>query len=221
MAGRVPRMRTPKFRQLVGSRNGLQLESTNTANLLADIVKAIGTAPSTGGGSSPAVAGVYPITYVATGAEGASFMVPTGVTIDASYVVAWAPAGIQNVPLLDLPTGVGDRTSTAFRVLISGELLAAGEKLMFLVVVTPNTTMRTITYAVTGTEGTDFIVPIGATLASDEYSILWSPAGLTTIPLLDLPAGPANRTTTGFRVLVAGALTTGDTLTFFVFEQGA
>ena len=217
MAGRVPRMQTPNARQLVGTRGGIRLEQNN-ASLIASLTKVVAaaTTPST---VLPSV-GVFVVTYVATGAEGPNFMVPIGSTLpSASYAVAWAPSGIQNVPLLDLPNGVGDRTTTSFRVLIGGLPLAVGETFVFIVFETTNTSARIVSYIATGAEGTDFIVPIGALLADDDYALVCSPTGLTTIPLLDLPTGPANRTTSGFRVLVVGgAITPGDTFTFFLFE---
>lgn len=77
--------------------------------------------------------GLQIVTYTATGIEGTSFMVPLPeARADASYSVVWAPQGVTNVPLLDLPQNPGDRTTTAFRVL-TAEQLAAGEKLHFWV----------------------------------------------------------------------------------------
>ena len=78
-----------------------------------------------------------------------------------------------------------------------------------------------INYVATGSEGTDFNVPIGQTLANDTYGVAWAPAGVvTSVPVIDLPnilAG--DRTTTQFRVLLAAAFTAGDHVTFFVFPN--
>jgi hypothetical protein len=79
---------------------------------------------------------------------------------------------------------------------------------------------RVVTYTATGAEGTDFMVDIGATLAADDYEVLWSPAGVTNLPILDLPTALAgDRTTTQFRVVLADALAADDVLKFFVMEQ--
>lgn len=217
MAGRVPRMRRPASRQLVGTRGGVRLDAS--PGLTARQVKDIVIANSSSSASSGDANDIHIVVYTATGAEGASFMVPIGATMDdTSYNVAWAPGGIQNVPLLDLPNASGDRTTTQFKVLIGGMPLAAGEVLVFIVFPLTTNTARIVSYTVTGAEGSDFNVGIGATLSNDEYGLIWSPTGLTTVPLLDLPT--ADRTTTSFRVLVTGgALTVGDKLTFFVFEK--
>lgn len=125
MAGRVPRMRTPRTRQLVGT-SGIRLETIEpaTTKALVEAVEVI-----SGISASQRV-----VTYTATGTEGADFMVPIGATLaTASYAVMWSPAGVTNLPLLDLPTGAGDRTTTHFRVLVGGELLQAGDTLTFVI----------------------------------------------------------------------------------------
>lgn len=66
---------------------------------------------------------------------------------------------------------------------------------------------------------TDFVVPIGTTMANDTYALLWAPQGISSLPALDLPnilAG--DRTTTQFRVQ-SSALTSGDKLTFVVIPS--
>lgn len=79
---------------------------------------------------------------------------------------------------------------------------------------------RVVTYTATGAEGTDFNVSIGATLAADDYELTWAPAGVAALPILDLPSALAgDRTTSQFRVLVGDALTAGDVLKFFIWEQ--
>lgn len=79
---------------------------------------------------------------------------------------------------------------------------------------------RTVTYTATGSEGTDFMVSIGATLQSDEYTVLWSPRGVVeSVPVLDLPnSAGSDRTTTQFRVTTATDLTVGDVLVFVILE---
>jgi hypothetical protein len=78
---------------------------------------------------------------------------------------------------------------------------------------------RVVTYTATGGEGTDFTVPIGATLAADDYEVFFSPGGVTNLPVLDMPTALAgDRTTTGFRVTTADVLTVGDILKFLIVE---
>jgi hypothetical protein len=79
---------------------------------------------------------------------------------------------------------------------------------------------RVVTYTATGAEGTDFFVPIGATLAADDYEMWWAPAGVTALPIIDLPTGSAtDRKTTEFRVLAGDAITAGAVIKFFIQEQ--
>jgi hypothetical protein len=79
---------------------------------------------------------------------------------------------------------------------------------------------RVVTYTATGVEGVDFMVDIGATLASDEYEVgLLGTAGAANFPVLDYPNALAgDRTTTQFRVLSAATLTAGDILKFQIVE---
>ncbi len=72
-----------------------------------------------------------------------------------------------------------------------------------------------VRYTATGTEGVDFVVPIGLTLPSAGYGLSWAPAGMAAIPAVDLPV--AGRTTNSFRVLINAALTAGDVILFTVF----
>lgn len=74
-----------------------------------------------------------------------------------------------------------------------------------------------VVYTATGVEGTDFVVPIGATLDDNAYAVLWAPSGVTNIPVPDFPSAPGDRTTTQFRVKTADVLTAGDKLTFVLF----
>jgi hypothetical protein len=82
-------------------------------------------------------------------------------------------------------------------------------------------TTRIISYTATGAEGTDFNVPIGATLAADTYNVgLLGTAGSANFPVLDFPNALAgDRTTTQFRVLSAATLTAGDILKFLLIEE--
>ncbi len=79
---------------------------------------------------------------------------------------------------------------------------------------------RIITYTATGAEGVDFMVPIGTTLATDEYEVgLFGIAGAANFPILDFPSALAgDRTTSQFRVLSAATLTAGDVLKFQLVE---
>jgi hypothetical protein len=79
-----------------------------------------------------------------------------------------------------------------------------------------------VTYTATGLEGTYFLVPIGQTLATSDYEIVWSPRGVVSVvPMVDLPDEPGDRTTTFFRVVTADVLTEGDKLVFILFEATA
>jgi len=78
---------------------------------------------------------VQRVTYTATGAEGTDFFVTIGVTMAAdTYDVFPAAKGVTSVPIIDCPDTLGtDRTTTTFRVL-TADVLTAGEKIAFLVV---------------------------------------------------------------------------------------
>ena len=78
-----------------------------------------------------------------------------------------------------------------------------------------------VNYVGTGLEGSDFVVPIGATAADLLYAITWASAGGTSggdskqtsgVEVLDLPI--ADRTTTQFRVVLGQPLAAGDKLQF-------
>ncbi len=78
---------------------------------------------------------------------------------------------------------------------------------------------RLVTYTATGSEGTDFFVPIGATLSADTYALMWCASDVTIVPVASLPtAAGSDRTTTQFRVTTADSLTSGDVLHFLLFE---
>jgi hypothetical protein len=70
------------------------------------------------------------ITYTATGAEGTSFLVPIGQTLNGtSYEIVWSSNGVGSVPVLDLPDT--DKSTTQFRVNLA-DVLTAGDKLVFV-----------------------------------------------------------------------------------------
>lgn len=79
-----------------------------------------------------------------------------------------------------------------------------------------------VDYTGTGGEGTDFTVPINATMADDDYAVTWSSAGGSSgdgtqtsgVEVVDIPI--ASRTTTAFRVVLGSALAAGDELQFVV-----
>jgi len=87
----------------------------------------------------------------------------------------------------------------------------------------PSKGFVTVLYTATGSEGSDFMVSIGVTMTNNQYQVLWGPRGdLQNVPLIDLPEGPGNRTTTEFRVLVGGlGLAAGEKLVFIVFGDVA
>lgn len=88
----------------------------------------------------------------------------------------------------------------------------------------PGSVFRTFSlrYVATGSEGTDFDVPLGSTMADTSYSVTCSSAGGvrgdgTESSGVDVPDMPvAGRTTTEFRVLLGQALASGDILEFTV-----
>ena len=73
--------------------------------------------------------------YTATGLEGSDFSVAiSGAALPTDvYELYWAPKGVAQIPVVDLPdTLVGDRTTTTFRVITSANL-TAGDILSFLI----------------------------------------------------------------------------------------
>jgi len=85
-----------------------------------------------------------------------------------------------------------------------------------------NAALVNVVYVATGAEGTDFMVPIGATMRDALYGVYWSPMGVTFVPVPDLPnAIGTDRTTATFRVLVSAPLTAGDKLAFLVVEAAS
>lgn len=78
--------------------------------------------------------------------------------------------------------------------------------------------LAVVNYTASGTEGTNFLVPIGSVLATSDYEITWSTKGVASVPVLDFPDGPGDRTTSYFRVYAADVLTEGDRLVFVLHE---
>lgn len=76
------------------------------------------------------------VDYTIDGTEansGLDFYVPIGRTVPTPYRVDWAPAGVTNIPDVDLPNDPGDRTPSQFRVQL-GAPLAVGDVISFLLV---------------------------------------------------------------------------------------
>lgn len=79
-----------------------------------------------------------------------------------------------------------------------------------------------VTYTATGSEGTDFSVPLGVTMSSTTYGVYSQSAGGTSgdgtqssgVEVVDLPI--ASRTTTTFRVVLGQQPAAGDQLQFLV-----
>lgn len=83
--------------------------------------------------------------------------------------------------------------------------------------------LRIVTYTATGLEagsGLDFFVPIGTTLAADDYDVgFFAIAGSATLPQCEFPPGAGtNRTTSQFRVQVNIAPTAGDVWKFQIVK---
>ena len=85
--------------------------------------------------------------------------------------------------------------------------------------------MRRVRYSATGSEGTDFTVDIDPPMASDDYDVVaatrglrTAEPGLRTVPIMNFPAAPGDRTTTTFRVVTADVLSAGDKLAFLIVQ---
>lgn len=81
------------------------------------------------------------------------------------------------------------------------------------------TPARIVSYTATGSEGVDFMVPIGVTLPNDSYDVgFFGAAGAAIIPAVwDFPNAVAgDRTATQFRVLIPAPLQAGDVFKFQV-----
>lgn len=75
------------------------------------------------------------------------------------------------------------------------------------------------TYTVTGLEPdpTDFMVPLPAARADDDYLVIWSGNGMENLVAADFPDIVAgDRTNAAFRAVWSAPLTAGDVLTFLV-----
>jgi hypothetical protein len=111
MAGKVPRMRVPVSRQIIGTKD-IRLEpsvDTSTARSLVGIFNSL---------ASQVSAGSRIVTYIATGSEGIDFRVPISFALsNAAYEVAFfGIADTGPIPDCAFPTGAGDRTTASFRV---------------------------------------------------------------------------------------------------------
>jgi hypothetical protein len=76
---------------------------------------------------------------------------------------------------------------------------------------------KVVGYTATGGE-TDFSVTMAA-VANTNYDVFAGLAGVSLMPILDMPLGTANRALTAFRVVPSGTLSTGDVLRFFIFAS--
>lgn len=133
----------PKFRRLIPLSHGVDDVGTQQAvrqlerlvqELQDYLTSYVAKKSSDGGGTSSTVVttGITVVDYTATGSEGVDFFVPTGVAMTSgNYGVLWAPSGAVAIPVVDLPNGTGDRTSTHFRVLMNAQV-SAGDKLTFI-----------------------------------------------------------------------------------------
>lgn len=81
------------------------------------------------------------------------------------------------------------------------------------------TTVKIVDYTATGSEGVDFFVPIGVPMTDGNYAVVWAPEGEVAIPVVDLPNGGGDRTSTQFRVLMNAQISAGDKLTFVLFQR--
>ena len=155
----------------------------------------------------------------------------TGAVGDPLHVVVAGGAGVavedEGVPLVGNPyatldfvgagvaaTDVGGivaRVTVPGTVTVDGTTIAGdGQGTPLHVIGVP--TITRVTYTATGSEGSDFDVPIGATLVSANYSVEFSCAGATYIIDADMPT--ADRTTSQIRVVTTSAPVAGDVLDF-------
>lgn len=81
-------------------------------------------------------------------------------------------------------------------------------------------TIVSVEYTATGGEGVDFMVTIGITMKNSNYDVLWAPEGENAIPVVDLPNKlTTDRTSTQFRVLMNAQVSSGDKITFLLFQK--
>lgn len=76
--------------------------------------------------------------------------------------------------------------------------------------------IQSFTYTITGSEPdrSDLTITLPVAMANTNYVVTVQPMGCASIPAFDVPT--ADKTTTTFRVIATGVLTTGDVLGFLV-----
>lgn len=78
-------------------------------------------------------------------------------------------------------------------------------------------TLQAFTYACTGAEGNDFMVPLPAARANDDYAVVATLSSVTATFALNCPDTLAgDRTTTQFRVITSAPVVAGDLIDFHV-----
>ena len=78
-------------------------------------------------------------------------------------------------------------------------------------------TLQAFTYTCTGAEGDDFVVPLPAVRASDDYAVVATPSSVLFTFTLNCPDTLAgDRTTTQFRVITSTPVSAGDLIDFLV-----
>lgn len=174
------------------------------------------------------------VTYVATGAEGVDFMVPIGATLanDEYDVGFFGAAGAVTVPAVwDFPNALaGDRTASAFRVLVP-DVLVAGDVFKFQVTATAITTVTTIepddscacsgggtffSYTATGSEGASFTVTLPDEI-DDDYAVIVTCGEVA----YQLTFNTTNHTSTGFTLVCSSAPAVDDVIFFTIGEVSA
>jgi hypothetical protein len=61
------------------------------------------------------------------------------------------------------------------------------------------------------------MVPIGQTVNTTTYKIVYSPQGVSSVPFVDLPQAGGDRTTTEFRCNTVAQMSAGEKLVFVLF----
>lgn len=175
------------------------------------------------------------VTYVATGSEGVDFTVPIGATLaDDNYDVGFfGAAGAVYVPAVwDFPNALaGDRTASAFRVLVP-DVLVAGDVFKFQVTATAITTTTTIesddgcacdggggtffSYTATGSEGDSFEVTLPEEISGD-YAVIATCGEVVN----QLTFSTEGHTSTTFVLVCSAAPQAGDVIFFTIGEVEA
>lgn len=80
-----------------------------------------------------------------------------------------------------------------------------------------SSTLQAFTYTCTGAEGNDFMVPLPAARANDNYAVVATLSSVTATFALNCPDTLAgDRTTTEFRVITSAPVVAGDLIDFHV-----